>query len=67
MTHRSLIVSVLTLLFLAPADASSNCIRMKSSDYLAFYGRRQHADRFVECVVGRWPNVHTAIRRFRRR
>jgi hypothetical protein len=54
-------ITVLALFFAAPAWASNNCTRMKATDTLIFYGRRQHAEQFVECVVGHWPSVHTVV------
>lgn len=44
------------------SHASSICTRMKATDTLIFHGQRQHAERFVECVVGHWPNVHSVFR-----
>jgi hypothetical protein len=60
MTKMSIIV--LTLLFIAPAYAGRNCTRMKASDTLILHGHRQHAERFVECIVGHWPNVDSVFR-----
>jgi hypothetical protein len=57
-----MIIIALALLFVAPAHASSNCTRMKMTDTLVLHGHRQHAERFVECVVGRWPDVHSVFR-----
>lgn len=45
------------------ADTSpSICARMKATDTLIFRGHRQHAERFIECTVGHWPNVHSVFR-----
>jgi len=46
----------------AAMDQPRNCTRMKATDTLVFHGHRQHAERFVECSVGRWPNVHSEFR-----
>lgn len=39
------------------------CWCMKATNTLIFYDHRQHAERFVECTVGRWPNVHSVFYR----
>lgn len=41
------------------AHAEGNCTRMKATDTLILHGHRQHAEHFVECIVGRWPNVYS--------
>lgn len=57
-------IVVLAVLLIAPAvHASGNCTRMKATDTLIFYGHPQHAERFVECSVGRWPNVYSVFRK----
>lgn len=56
------------LLFTAPAYASNNCSRMKATDTLVLGGHRQrHPERFVECIVGHWPNVDSVFRYERHR
>lgn len=44
------------------SHASGICTRMKATDTLILHGHSQHAERFVECIVGRWPDVHSVFR-----
>lgn len=44
------------------AGRSECCLRMKATDTLTLKGHRQHAERFVECIVGHWPNVDSVFR-----
>ncbi len=50
-----------TLASVTPSDASI-CTHLKATDTLIFHGHKQHAERFVECIVGRWPNVDSVFR-----
>jgi hypothetical protein len=54
---------VLMILIVTPAYAGGTCTRMKVTDTLILHGHRQHAERFVECIVGHWPNVDSVFRR----
>lgn len=58
-----ILMAVLAILFASPMYANSNCTRMKVTDTLIFNGQRQHAERFVECIIGHWPNVHSVFRK----
>lgn len=37
------------------------CTRMKARDYLAINGHRVHAERYVECIIGHYPNVDSVL------
>jgi hypothetical protein len=39
------------------------CTRMKATDTLILNGHRQHAEHFVECIVGHWPNVDSVFQK----
>lgn len=49
-------------ILLVVSVSAAPCTRMKMSDTLIFHGQPQRAEQFVECVVGRWPNVHSVFR-----
>lgn len=51
---------------LAPsAPSSALCSYLRPSDTLVLHGRARRPERFVECVEGHWPNVHSVFRRVR--
>lgn len=56
----------LMLLIATPALASERCTPLKPADTLILHGKRQHAERFVECILGHWPNVESAFRKVKR-
>lgn len=54
------LIAITLALFVAPVYADA-CTRMKATDTLILNGRRQPAERFIECSVGHWPNVHSVF------
>jgi hypothetical protein len=62
----AVILSGLCLNAQVSAERNSSCRRLSPGDTLILHGKRQHAERFVECITGHWPNVDEVYRKIGR-